>query len=966
MVAKEKRRLGIIGVGKNTESIGFGLVKYLLDNNFVSSSTPNEFYLYNGKSSELKNRMLFNTVSEWVSGSKQIQARINADFQHLTHDLAATESIKKWDSLKRKIENPFQVEENRELNCPSFLDYGVLKFFGCNDLKTVVENSDAVVIAFDANKNWRESIEKAPKKKRNEMRENFLPANLEGIVEIAEKIKQCDAANTHIVVVTNPVCELSYALHKISGLDMKQITGYSVVDSNRLKKAIIDEAKHIFKEPYVEGTYIVGRHDADTKKEKRSMALYSAIKINRTPFDDIKEFKNLKSKIKKDSDNRVVDEFLAHDKTTTTIIPSLADVVQSILSDNSKVHPMATYFEDENLFLVWPVKYLNRKAYPVINFSTKDTAETCTSALVKRAMTAEESKLFDEIAAGLKKKVKYIEAKKFRLPAPMPAAFRYAAASALVLAATTVFYFAFAPVSGLASRFLMKQKYNSYSEAVSKIKSLADSERLSAAEEGCVERLQKLKNETNPMLFQLRDSLSAVCKEVEEKLVMNGQVIGGYEKEIGKVTALANSKKFSEAQKICSRIKPELQGRIKNDYRFENLLEQAAASCSGIYKSVKKDAQEKKKEDDNASKVAVKEKNQGKKWSEYAPFKNIAAAYLNWFSLPVKNFLIKHEYSKYSDDFEEIKSLAYSGKLVSAGENCTENLQKLKTKAEKNQLLVKISNLMASECSDVEERLKENAELIRQYNIDINTMVPLFNSRDFAKALDLCAKIQPELENRIKIDDRFKALAKQSGAVCQELHKQLEIIHGEQIAEYRKSYEIIFSSGYESDPDSALQEKIFQCSWMKKEVDIKEYPELREDMKNVRQRCREVETQAYNRVVSLYEEGKKSIIRTSNSLSWQGYPFAKSNLFCNFFEEHAKDSPLLQEVRQKHGEIRDKIMELEGFYMQQEVNSRGWWDPYKRAGEMYAVNQFIKSETERIIENYQDPYFKQVIPDWQK
>jgi len=186
--------------------------------------------------------------------------------------------------------------------------------------------------------------------------------------------------------------------------------------------------------------------------------------------------------------------------------------------------------------------------------------------------------------------------------------------------------------------------------------------------------------------------------------------------------------------------------------------------------------------------------------------------------------------------------------------------------------------------------------------------------------------------------------------------------HKAQVAEYKKGYEKVFSFEYQKSPDEELQLAGNYCYWMRKNVNPKKFPEMKEDMKNVRKRCEKIQRQMYNRIAALKDEGMKSIQKGERTVSWDRWPFAQANILCKWFEEYARDYTKFNDFKKMQGEIRQKIIDFEAENIHQLSITDIWGrikadDPYipeKRENERKMVSDFYESHLERVRKEYVD------------
>ena len=113
-------------------------------------------------------------------------------------------------------------------------------------------------------------------------RTEVLAPNLPLIQGFARKIQQF-CPDTIVVIATNPVDPLNYAMYRFSGLDRKKLIGYSANDSIRFRM-FLSQALNV-KSSQLEATAL-GEHGSS------QVLLFSSIKINGKPYpvsDEVKQ-----------------------------------------------------------------------------------------------------------------------------------------------------------------------------------------------------------------------------------------------------------------------------------------------------------------------------------------------------------------------------------------------------------------------------------------------------------------------------------------------------------------------------------------------------------------------------------------------------------------------------------------------------------------------------------------------------
>lgn len=167
-------------------------------------------------------------------------------------------------------------------------------------------------------------------------RMEVLPMNIPLVKSIAEQIKQhCPEAI--IITATNPVGPLNYTTYLAGGFDRKQLIGYSINDSFRLRE-MIARAYNV-KVSQVEGT-VIGEHGPT------QVLLFSSVKIDGKPVtvsEDIKQH----SRAEVPNILKRYEELQAGRTAGWTCAIGLAAFVRAIVNDTGDILPCSLVLDGE-------------------------------------------------------------------------------------------------------------------------------------------------------------------------------------------------------------------------------------------------------------------------------------------------------------------------------------------------------------------------------------------------------------------------------------------------------------------------------------------------------------------------------------------------------------------------------------------------------------------------------------------
>lgn len=167
-------------------------------------------------------------------------------------------------------------------------------------------------------------------------RMEVLPKNIPLIKGIAEQIRQhCPEAI--VITATNPVGPLNYTTCLAGGFDRKQLIGYSINDSFRLRE-MIARAYNV-KVSQVEGT-VIGEHGPT------QVLLFSSVKIDGRPVTVGEE---IKERIRAEVPNilKRYEAFQAGRTAGWTCAIGLAAFVRAIVHDTGEVLPCSLLLDGE-------------------------------------------------------------------------------------------------------------------------------------------------------------------------------------------------------------------------------------------------------------------------------------------------------------------------------------------------------------------------------------------------------------------------------------------------------------------------------------------------------------------------------------------------------------------------------------------------------------------------------------------
>ena len=197
-------------------------------------------------------------------------------------------------------------------------------------------------------------------------REDLLEKNLSILSIICEKIKQY-AKEAIIIVVTNPVDLMTYAVYKMLGFSKRKVMGMAgVLDSARFKTFISQEVKVSPKDIHA---YVIGGHGDEM------VPLISISNVGGIPLKDMLPKERLNELIKRTQfgGGEIVD--LMGTSAYYAPAASIVEMVEAIVTDNKRILPCSVYlegeegkyYEAEGLCVGVPVKLGNCGVEEVVN-----------------------------------------------------------------------------------------------------------------------------------------------------------------------------------------------------------------------------------------------------------------------------------------------------------------------------------------------------------------------------------------------------------------------------------------------------------------------------------------------------------------------------------------------------------------------------------------------------------------------
>ncbi len=223
-------------------------------------------------------------------------------------------------------------------------------------------------------------------------REDLLERNISILSVIAQKIKTY-APDSIVIVVTNPVDLMTYAVYRLTGFDKKRVIGMAgVLDSARFKTFISQEIKISPKDIHA---YVIGGHGDEM------VPLISISNVGGIPLKDMLPRERIEELIKRTrfGGGEIVDLM----GTSAYYAPAAAvvEMVEAIVTDNKRILPCSVYLDGEvgeyygvsGICVGVPVKLGNCGAEEVI----------------KIPMIEEERQMWERSVASVMKNLKAVE-----------------------------------------------------------------------------------------------------------------------------------------------------------------------------------------------------------------------------------------------------------------------------------------------------------------------------------------------------------------------------------------------------------------------------------------------------------------------------------------------------------------------------------------------------------------------------
>ena len=166
----------------------------------------------------------------------------------------------------------------------------------------------------------------------------LLPLNLPIIQKFCYNIRRY-CPESAIIIATNPVCPLTYAMLLCSGLDRHQLIGYSANDSIRFRQLMSRELG--VKTSRVEA-FVIGEH-GDSQ-----VPLFSSVRMDGKRVDISEEVKKTMGKQMAHVHTDLEEQRLATGRTAAwTTAVGLAAFCRTIASGNARVYPCSVVLEGE-------------------------------------------------------------------------------------------------------------------------------------------------------------------------------------------------------------------------------------------------------------------------------------------------------------------------------------------------------------------------------------------------------------------------------------------------------------------------------------------------------------------------------------------------------------------------------------------------------------------------------------------
>ncbi|MFN7064853.1 MAG: malate dehydrogenase [Aquificaceae bacterium] len=169
-------------------------------------------------------------------------------------------------------------------------------------------------------------------------REDLLNKNLSILSIIAQKIKEY-ATSSIVIVVTNPVDLMTYAVYKMLGFERSRVMGMAgVLDSARFKTFISKEIKI---SPIDIHAYVIGGHGDEM------VPLISISNVGGIPLKDMLPKEKIQELIRRTQfgGGEIVD--LMGTSAYHAPAASIVQMVEAIVTDNKRILPCSVYLDGE-------------------------------------------------------------------------------------------------------------------------------------------------------------------------------------------------------------------------------------------------------------------------------------------------------------------------------------------------------------------------------------------------------------------------------------------------------------------------------------------------------------------------------------------------------------------------------------------------------------------------------------------
>ena len=223
-------------------------------------------------------------------------------------------------------------------------------------------------------------------------REDLLEKNISILSVISEKIKTY-APDSIVIVVTNPVDLMTYAVYKMTNFEKERVMGMAgVLDSARFKTFISKEIKISPKDVHA---YVIGGHGDEM------VPLISISNVGGIPLKDMLPREKIEELIRRTrfGGGEIVDLM----GTSAYYAPAAAvvEMVEAIVTDNKRILPCSVYLDGE------AGEYYNVSGICVgvpVKLGNNGVEE-----IIKIPMIEEERQMWEKSVASVLKNIKVVE-----------------------------------------------------------------------------------------------------------------------------------------------------------------------------------------------------------------------------------------------------------------------------------------------------------------------------------------------------------------------------------------------------------------------------------------------------------------------------------------------------------------------------------------------------------------------------